>query len=400
MRILLVTEKFPPKIFGGGEISAFLLAKALSKENEIHIISAGPGEKYELEGVQVHPMIKAPPSWLPIDLQRNEAFYLSVLRAILRFLRRYGRFDMIHSTYTRTIGGALLASKLNSIPIIATINDPWATCFFQTHFRKGEICKVCSRQGVKTCLRDVAGRSSGSSFLQFSMRLRRLLVEKCDGLMTNSAAMKDLLRINGIKREIAVIPSAVDIESFRYEKPRLEGEILYIGRVDLGKGADIAIRAFAKAGEGKLVVVGTGTLLEECKKLAKRLGVEDRVEFRGKIPYHSVPSTIHEADVVFVPFQRIEAYGRVLLESNACGRGVITTTIGANHTHIKDGINGLIFEPSDIEGMALAIRNLLSNPDLIEKMGVSGRKIVEENFTIKILGEKVSNFYRTILRKE
>jgi glycosyltransferase involved in cell wall biosynthesis len=397
LRILLVTQNFPPKIFGGGEISAYLLAKSLSESHEVHVISAGPGKMYELDGIRVHPLIR--PSRLPFpeDMRRNEAFYFSVYRAVSKFLRNQGKFDIVHSTYTRTIGGAVPAARRRGIPAVATINDPWATCFFQTHFREGNICKECSRSGIRQCLEDIAQRRSGIIYLRGSMWLRRHFIEKCSGLMTNSAAMKDLLQKNGIKKNIKVIPSAVDLDMFGYEKPKLSGNILYIGRVDLGKGVDVAIKAFAKANCGKLVVAGTGALLKDCKKLVKELGIEEKVEFRGKIPYENVPSVIHEADIVLVPFQRIEAYGRVLLEANACGRGVITTTIGADHTHIRKGVNGLIFEPEDIEGMAHGIQELMDKPRVIEEMGISGRKIVEENFTIELLGKRVNSFYSDIL---
>lgn len=397
MRILLVTQNFPPEIFGGGEISAYLLARALSRDNEVHVISAGPQKTYELDGVKVHPMIHPTRLRLPEDIRRNEAFYISVYKAISKFLGNHEKFDIIHSTYTRTIGGAVPAVRRRGIPVVATINDPWATCFFQTHFRIGGICRECSRPGMRQCLENIAHRRMGTTYLRTSMWLRRYFIEKCSGLMTNSAAMRELLRENGIKKDISVIPSAVDLDMFPYKKPRLNGTILYLGRVDLGKGADMAIRAFAKAGCGKLVIAGTGALLGDCKKLAIKLGVGKKVEFRGKIPYEGVPVAIQEADIVLVPFQRIEAYGRVLLEANACGRGVITTTIGANHTHIRDRVNGLIYEPEDIEGMAQGIQDMINSPEAIERMGISGRNIVEENFSVELLGKRVNAFYRGVL---
>jgi len=415
LKILITTERFPPDVFGGGEISAYLLASALASRHEVHILTSKNNEKdknsklkknelfSELNKLNIHRVIKPLKEYnrvFPLDVRHNEIFYKQSFFAIDDFLNKNDGFDLIHSLNLKTVVGSTLAAKLRNIPIIATVNDHWATCYYRSHFKNNSICLTCSNQGLKECMNAQIGSAIMLPYVKYSMWLKKYFLLRCNGLIVISDKVKEILKSNGFHQPIVTIPIMIDSEIFNYEKPRYTGNVLYLGRVDYGKGVEVAIQAFAKAGVGRLIIAGTGSDLVTSKKLVKRLGVDDKVEFKGSIPYNYIPETIHESDIVLAPFQRVEAFGRVLLEANACGRGVITSDIGGgSQMFIKNGKNGLSFPPNDVVGMGKAIKNILSNKKLIESLGRTGRNMVENQIKTEKILKQTEKFYNLIIKE-
>lgn len=421
MRILVTVERFPPEVFGGGENSSYLFSKMLAKKHEVHVITSktssssdtkvSPVEKVvtdnkifltdeKSDGIYIHRIIKLKKGILPVYIRDHEIFYTKSFRTINSLLKTSGKFDLIHSLSMNMVVGSVLAAKKHKLPVVATVNDHWATCFLRRHFRNGEECIICSSKGLKECLKSSTGRTISLSYVKQSMRIRKHFLSRCNGLITISDRVKEILQSNGFKIPIETIPILVDTELFNYEKPRYTKKVLNIGRIDSGKGVDIAIKAIAKAGIGTLVVAGDGPELEQCKNLANDLGIKDRVEFLGNVDYENIPKLIHDSDIIIAPFQRVEAFGRVLLEANACGRGVITSDIGGgSQMFIKNGKNGLSFPPNDIAGMGKAIKGILSNKKLIESLGRTGRNMVENQMKTEKILTQTEKFYNLIIKK-
>ena len=409
-KILITAERFPPNVFGGGEYSAFLLAKNLAQNNEVHVItSKDAGRKTEkkkrdakeMNGINIHRIIPPSSSIFPLFLRDHEIFYTKSFRMIKRFLNRHIDFDILHSMSMNMVIGSVLGAKQNKIPIVSTVNDHWATCFFRKHYRNGKVCLRCSRNILKACMNSQIGNSVTLPYVRYSMWLRRYFLSKCDGLIAISDSVKDILKANGFKNPIVTIPIVVDTEMFQYQEPKYSKNILYIGRLDPGKGAVAAIRTFAYANMGTLTVVGTGTGLERCRKLTRELGIQKKVKFIGNISYNEVPKIIHDSDIILAPFQRVEAFGRVLLEANACGRGVITSSIGGGSKMlIKNGENGYSYNPEDIKGMGKCLRTILSDKKLIKKLGVTGREIVEKEMKKERITEQIELFYHKIIKSK
>lgn len=397
MRIAIVTERFPPNIFGGGEISSYLLAKALAEDKEVHVITKGSNKVEIIDNFTVHRIIPDGSPRIPEILRRSEYLYLTSFLSILRTLKG---MDIVHVHSMKMIPGTLFACKIKGIPVVATVNDAWATCYYSLHFRNGKLCEHCSTQGLMACLDEHDGNTLGVPYIKASMQLKYASISRCDGLMPHSLFIKEILEKNGIGVEKRFIPPIVDTESFCYEDVRGTGKVLYAGRVDLGKGVEDAILSIERAGIGNLVIAGTGKELEKCKKLSRSLGITDRVEFKGKVPYEEIPKLIHESDIVIAPFRRIEPIGRIVLEANACGRGVITTSVcGANSVLIRDGHNGFIVEPGDVERMGELICSVLSDRTLASTLGRNGRKIIEERFSPGYVKDEVLKFYRHVIGK-
>ncbi len=406
LKILMTTERFPPDVFGGGEYSAYFAAKTIAQNNEVHILTSMDSGKndnikfneFEIpSNMHIHRIIKPSGGMLPEYIQNHEAYYVKSFRAINSFLKTQTGIDLIHSLSMNMVTGSVQACKKQKLPVIATVNDHWATCFFRNHYWDGQVCEVCSSDGLKECIKGNAGSIVSIPYVKQSMKIRKHFLKQCDGLIAISDKVKEILRANDFSQPIKTIPILVDTNLFGYEKPRYTKKVLFIGRIAPGKGVDIALKAFAAANIGKLIIVGTGMDLNKCKKLAHELGIGGKVEFKGNIDYTKIPELIHSSDIILAPFQRVEAFGRILVEANACGRGVITTDVGGGQMLIKDSENGFIFSVKDVKGMGKAIKKILSDKELVRNLGVSGRKRVEDILNPERISRQIESFYNKIL---
>lgn len=221
-------------------------------------------------------------------------------------------------------------------------------------------------------------------------------MSKCNKLIAVSSWVKRILEKNGFKN-VEVINNPVDLETFKPKKFQSTGKVLYIGRLDRGKGIETLIKATAIAQKNvsfNLIMAGTGKI-----KFYRSLTVKHDVsaEFIGKIPYSEVPGLIQDSELVIAPFERVEAFPRAVTEAAACGRAVITTSISGSVDIIEDGKNGLIVPPQNTEALGKAIVDLLSNKTRLEAMGIEGRRIVERKLDKNILLKKLLKVYNTVL---
>ena len=169
---------------------------------------------------------------------------------------------------------------------------------------------------------------------------------------------------------IAVIPCGVDLRLFHPRDPReararlglrAERILLYVGRLVPIKGVETLLRALAllKAdGLGatavRVLVVGGG--IEErwaqdgeprrLRALARELGVEGWVEFRGGQPQDVLPDYYAAADLCLMP-SLYESFGMVALEAMACGVPVVGSRVGGLAVTIQEGVTGALVPEGD-----------------------------------------------------
>ena len=394
MKILAVSRRFPPEIFGGGEISVYQWCQLLAENNEVHVLTSSRGQE-GINGISVHrqiPPIKHP--W-PLDLHNNEIFYFTAYKS-LRELLENERFDIIHAFNMTSIPPAVYASKRKRIPVIATVNDHWGTCYFRSHFHEGKVWEVCPSSVLKRNLERKKVSILALPYILYTMRFRRRCMRKCGKLIAVSNWVKRILEKNGFNN-VNTINNPVDLEAFKPKKFKSTGNVLYIGRFDRGKGIETLIEATAIAQKNisfNLIMAGTGNI-EFYKRFAVRHNVS--AEFIGKVPYSEMPDLIQDSEVVVAPFERIEAFPRAVTEAAACGRAVITTNISGSVDIVEDGKNGKIVPPQNPEALGKAISDLLKDKAKLETMGIEGRKIVENKLNNDILLKKLLEVYNGVL---
>jgi D-inositol-3-phosphate glycosyltransferase len=156
--------------------------------------------------------------------------------------------------------------------------------------------------------------------------------------------------------------------------------VLFVGRLQPLKGADVAVDAFARmVGErpGALLVIVGGPSgpdgaahLADLHRLVSRRGLEGRVRFVEPQAHEVLSSFYRAAEVVLVP-SRSESFGLVALEAAACGTPVVASAVGGLSTLIDAGRTGYLVEERDPAAFAVAAGRILADPGLGAALGAA-----------------------------
>jgi glycosyltransferase involved in cell wall biosynthesis len=157
------------------------------------------------------------------------------------------------------------------------------------------------------------------------------------------------------------------------------------GRITRLKGQHLVVEALARLThehslDATAVLVGHVTqegYFEELRERAEQLGVADRVRYTGFV---DTPSRLMNCvDVVVLPSYR-ETFGLVLVEAMRAGVAVIGASAGGVPEIIRGGETGLLFEPSDVDGLTAALARLARDPELRADLALRGKAFADETF--------------------
>jgi glycosyltransferase involved in cell wall biosynthesis len=139
------------------------------------------------------------------------------------------------------------------------------------------------------------------------------------------------------------------------------GPLLVVaGALIARKGQSFAIEALARLPEATLLLVGDGPDRGALARLARRLGVDERVRFLGARPHAELPALLAAADVAVQP-SAAEGLANVWVEALACGTPVVTCDAGGSREAIDRPAAGRIV-PRDAAAIAAAVRDILADP--------------------------------------
>jgi len=184
--------------------------------------------------------------------------------------------------------------------------------------------------------------------------------------------------------KLKILPRGLDTELFHparrdpafFEKfGTCNGEVrlLYVGRISREKDLDLLVTAYRRLrNEGlpiQLFVVGHGPYSEA---LAKSL---PEAFFTGYLTGTELATAYASADIFVFP-STTDTFGNVILEAQACGVPVIVSDSGGPKELVEDGMNGLITRSRDVDDFTRAIRSLIADAALRERMGSAARKSV------------------------
>jgi len=142
-----------------------------------------------------------------------------------------------------------------------------------------------------------------------------------------------------------------------------------------------------------LVLVGKGLTLDDAKRRASELGIDNRVIFRGSVPYDEMPYYINSFDISILTANKIKLNREgissfKLLEYMACGQAVIVNDIPDSPTPQELRNKVISVPPGDPQALGEAIISLLQDRALRESMGKEARKFIEKGWTWKDAAEK------------
>lgn len=237
--------------------------------------------------------------------------------------------------------------------------------------------------------------------------LEQRAFRRVDAAYACSDTVVEVLRAKGFEKPAPIVTFGVDTEAFRprterWRRPDGPPTIGFIGRMLPGKGLNVLASALAQIkGEAwRLLVVGEGPEREVFEQQLRDAGLRDRAEFTGAIDFALVPEYFHQLDLMVIPTEttkRIrEQFGRVIVEAMASGVPVIGSTCGAIPEVIGDA--GLVFPEGNVDALATALRQLLSDEALRERIVQAGLDRVGQ-FSWETVAEKTYELYCQVLKK-
>ena len=155
-----------------------------------------------------------------------------------------------------------------------------------------------------------------------------------------------------------------------------------------------AQRVTAAVPEAKFVLAGEGDLREEMQRLAAELGLKESCVFMGRCA--SVPDLLAASDICVLSSQA-EGFSNSILEYMAAGCAVVATNVGGASEAIVEGETGYLVQSGDDQTMAERIIALLRDPEKSRRMGLNGRRLIEEKFSTENRLATTSALYKKFL---
>jgi glycosyltransferase involved in cell wall biosynthesis len=406
LTVILATDVFPPRC-GGSGWSTYHLGAALRARGH-RVIVARPRDGLtgtrlvEYDGLPVHEVgISALGLSLPLvrGVGRQERFWPRFAR-FLGDLARRENADILHGQHLLSIPAAVAAGRRVGVATVATVRDFWPTCPIGTRLRRcpelahcSTACQVCCLargQRVLTPLVRVA-----LPFVRANLRRRQQALLHADRTIAVSRYVADLLRAGIPGLEPMVLPNFLrNAEVSESEVARDDDLVLYVGKLEEHKGADLLPAAMTAVPNARLVVAGDGPLLPEVRAACAGRGV--RAEFLGERPNGEVLDLMRRAAVLLFPARWEEPLTRTLLEAGSMGLPAVALAVGGNADIIKDGVTGTL--TSDPGALGPALVALLADPARRASMGAAARAHIAAKFTEDVVVPQVEQLYREIRR--
>lgn len=237
-------------------------------------------------------------------------------------------------------------------------------------------------------------------------------LKKADRILSTSNVMAEKTALYTGK-EITVTPFGIDVEVFgklkgsRSELTPFKDEDIVIGTVKLLEikyGIEYLIEAFAGLVKKypsmplKLLIVGGGSNELNLKKLCADLGVDKSTYFAGMVPHIDVPKYHSTIDIYSaLSIYDSESFGVAIIEAGACGKPVVVSDAGGLPEVVKDGDTGFVVPRKSSDAAFFALEKLVLDSNLRKKMGLAGRKRVEETYNWKDNVSQMIEIYKSIL---
>ncbi len=413
MEIVFFVYEFPPYLVGGlGTYADYMTRELIRMEHDVTVFSMHTKDaptRDVYKGVEVHrPIVENMninlllPMFIPEEVRRwseaGQKFFgdiflynmLSASKLVNDLVRMENRkIDLIVShDWLGSVGGILASKGLGKHLV------------FHVHSTE-------------------QGRSGDGS--DTVKRLEKMAADHAERVVTVSYAMRDhLVRLGYEEKKIRVVHNGIDTEKYspdRFsskESRRVrealgikndEFTILFVGRLDWVKGADILLQSMPEILSGvpkaKLVIVGVGNQQDMLRHDVSRLGLEDKVILQYEfLPEEEKIKFYAAADVCVFP-SKYEPFGIVCTEAMAMGKPVVVgakDVSGLREQVIPSGPNqcGFHINPYDPSDIAKFVIMLLEDEELRKRCGENARKRVLEVFTWRKVAENTIKVYSEI----
>jgi len=399
MKALLLTNEYPPRIYGGAGVHVQYLSRELAKLMPIEVRCFGD-QRSSSDNLSVHGFDLGPVAYTCPAGLRN---VFGALQRSLDFNTTDIQADIVHCHTWYTHLGGILAKKNYGIPLVVTVH---------------------SLEPLRPWKRDQLGGG-----YDFTCWLERTALEMADAIIAvSSETQRDVEKLFAVDpAKIHVIYNGIDPEEYRpaatakalthYGINPEVPYILFVGRITRQKGLAHLIRAIRFLDPGFQVVLCAGApdtpeIAAEIKDAVataqqERGGIvwiEEMLDDVSKIELYTHAS-------VFVCPSIYEPFGIINLEAMACGTPVVASAVGGIPEVVAHGETGYLvgieqmaaspFEPVHPEqfsqDLATRINELMANPGLREAFGTAGRARAREVFSWSSIATQTRDLYKSLV---
>ncbi len=397
VRLLFVTNFFPPAAFGGYEEMCRDLAEYLRERgHDVAVLTSrhrraeiGPDtpwvhRRLHLEMID-RPLINAVRIWAtPLLAARNRRIAEQLL------VDHDPDVVVVWGMWNLGLGLASYLENRRPASTVFCIADYWPTLPAQvTNYWSSPARSALARplKGLLAFLWNVGYRAAEPPKLRSAIFPSRFMYEAVAKRFAPGAAW-------------SVIPGPIDLRPFaavassRRQRGERLWELGFAGRLTPEKGVETAIRAIAAVRSRpnpaavRLTVAGDGesAYVDRLRSLVSDLGLADHVRFAGRLDKQGVAKLYAFTDIQLFPSTWDEPFGRVMIEAMASGTAVVGTATGGAAEILEAGRNSLVHRPDDAQGLADAIETLIADDHLREAIVAAGRNDASRRWSLETVG--------------
>jgi glycosyltransferase involved in cell wall biosynthesis len=352
VKVLLIADWNP--LHGGAEAYTLQLRDALTEAgDEVRLLTANVSAQARqvadhLAPASDHVVAKS-------LLQISNPFAAATVRSAVRAFQPQLALVNMFALYLSP--SAIFA--LGDIPYILLVSD--YKCICPLGHRLLPDNSVCHHPVGIACLRNRC--LSLPHWLRDQLRYRRIdeVVRKAAAIVSTSDSLRTSLAEQGIdSRRVYIFSDPPGPPLPR--RPDPAPLFLFLGRLDIEKGVDTLLRAFAicheSIPESRLRIIGRGELRPSLERLATRLGVQDSVVFCGWKEPGEVNHELSHAWALVAPSRWPEPFGLVALEAIFSGVPAVVPALGGLAETVEHGVTGLVYPADDIDALSDQLLNL------------------------------------------
>ena len=398
MKVLFLTNEYPPHIYGGAGVHVGYLSRELAKMMPVEVRCFGD-QRLDEGNLKV----------IGFELDTSNFTCPKPFRSAFGAVRRCVDFnttnindDLVHCHTWYTHFGGILAKKNYGIPLVITVHSleplrPWK-------------------------------REQLAGGYDFSLWVEKTALEMADAIIAVSGETKrDIERLCNVDpARVRVIHNGIDLDQYRkvdsisalkrYGIDPNKPYLLFVGRITRQKGFQHLIRAIQFMDRDFQIVFcaaapDTPGLAEEMKNAVERAQAQrSGIIWIDEMVDQKTACELYSHAAVFICPSIYEPFGIINLEAMACETAVVASAVGGIKEVVVDGETGFLvpldqtnespFEATNpakfARDLAARVNELMRNPQLRERFGKAGRRRAEEKFSWFAIARKTKALYETL----
>jgi glycosyltransferase involved in cell wall biosynthesis len=361
-----------------------------------------------LDKTRFRPLVLLPSNGPMVEQLRQQGCEVLIIKEMLKLTTRKGVPYLLHYclNYPRAVGTILQMLRRRHIKLVHTNT---------LHNLYGFMVAALARVPHVWHVREIVMQSRVVRHVELF-----LARYGADRVIAMSDAVAEMFQRNGHSRPVHVVRIADGVDLNRFH-PRNDGAAIrrelgiapdapivgLVARLDHWKGVDTFLHAAAICHQAipnaRFLIVGGAidgqeSYAQQLQSLAESLGLSGIVHFTlWRYRPDDMPRVYAALNLLVLASTWPEPFGLVLLEAMATGRPVVATNHGGPREICVDGDTAILVPPSDSTTMAQAILTVLCDPDRAQRMGVAGRRRVEELFDANRSVKQLEKLYEELM---